>query len=144
MPLNFKQDGATVQVPVTSPPHGVTFVVSEQDDPPPLPELPPALAPPLPTAPPLPEEPPDLVAELPPVVELPPDVELPPVPDGVPELELHAPETIPNAIAIARTDWTFIERLLEKGKPLAVSRGIGKRLYINYSPVAAHGKTGSS
>jgi hypothetical protein len=57
--------------------------------------------------------PPLLLPEDPPLVKLPPD------PDGVPELELHAPEIIPNAIAIARTDWTFIERLLAEGKPLS-------------------------
>src|SRR5262245_35634412 len=45
---------------------------------------------------------------LPPPCPLP---ELPPVPDWPPELELHAPEMMPRAIAMARAaDWTFIER----------------------------------
>jgi hypothetical protein len=52
-PLNFKHDGVTVQVPTTSPPHGVTLVASEQAEPPPP-------APPLPEAPPVPDEVPEL------------------------------------------------------------------------------------
>ncbi len=91
-PDRLKLAEVTVQVPVTTPP-------GDAHDAPLLPELPPLLiAPPL-----LPEDP--------------PVVELPPVSNGVPVLlELHAPEIIANAIAIARTDRTFTERLLEEGE----------------------------
>jgi hypothetical protein len=58
LPVTFKQDEATFQVPMRSPPHAVTL---EQEPPaPPLPERPPvALVPPLPEFPAAPDEPPE-------------------------------------------------------------------------------------
>ena len=60
LPVTFKQDDATVQVPMRSPPHAVTL---EQEPPaPPLPARPPvALVPPLPEFPAAPDEPPEPV-----------------------------------------------------------------------------------
>jgi hypothetical protein len=89
-PLTLRHDDITVQTPTTLPPHGV----------------PPAHAP---AAPP---------PEVPPV---PPDplLELPPVPDGPLETGVHAPESIPNAIAITRAaDCTFIERAIVGRAPI--------------------------
>jgi hypothetical protein len=51
-PDRFRHAEVTVQVPGTTPPHGLTLAVAVQADPP-LPELPP-----VPTTPPLPELPP--------------------------------------------------------------------------------------
>jgi hypothetical protein len=71
-PVTFRHDDATVQVPTTSPPHGVT---SEQDAPPPAPVVWPL--PPLPVAPPDAGAPP--VEAVPPAAFPPLEVVLPPV-----------------------------------------------------------------
>jgi hypothetical protein len=92
--------------------------------------------PPLPTAPPVPLVPPVLVVvppepdpplpDDPPVfVVLPPLPGLPPVPDEFPDP--HPAENIPNAIAIAKKDWTFIERLLPNGELFGVEAEAGYR-----------------
>jgi hypothetical protein len=97
LPVTVKQDDATVQVPTTFPPQGVTLEHA------PLPEFPP-----VPVAVALPELPPVAVA-----VALP---ELPPVADPLSEWMVHAPGSMPNASTIAtRTDAIFIERFLPEG-----------------------------
>jgi hypothetical protein len=104
LPLTWRHDDVTFQVPTTLPPQLVTL---EHDAP----------APPAPTPfelPPVPDTPvlPGLVPELPPV----PTVSVPPLPvePNTPlELEEHAPEITPTASAIARAaDRIFIEQFL--------------------------------
>jgi hypothetical protein len=115
-PDRLRQAEATVQVPVTTPPHGVTLAVGVHDTPPPAPpllelppvcppllELPPLPVPPFPVTPPLPEEPPVFAVVLPPV-------------DDVLEPEPQAPTIDTHATAVARkADWSFILRLLTFG-----------------------------
>jgi hypothetical protein len=84
--LKVKHDELTFHVPTTLPPQAATF---EHADPPPVPVLPDAPAPPL---------------------------ELPPVPEGLTEPPEHAPASIPAAIAIVRNaDRSCMERSPSRG-----------------------------
>jgi hypothetical protein len=90
VPVRFRHDDLTVQVPTTLPPHAVTL---GQDPPLPLPEAPPEPgAPPEPRAPP---EPPDAPPE-------PDGADVPPEPDGV-AVELQEANPSPATAADTRT-----------------------------------------
>ena len=80
LPLTFRQDDVTVQVPTRFPPQAVTF--GQEVPPPPVPEIPPEL-----TAPPVPG--------------------VPPVPDRAfpPELQPHEISAGPAAASARRTKW---------------------------------------
>jgi hypothetical protein len=106
-PVTFRHDGVAVQVPIASPPQGVTFVTLSQDaGAAPLPELPDE--PPLALKPPLPLEP--LVALKPPLPPEPPVVLKPPLP-ALPDdvFSPHATVTAPSETA---KDASTIKRIL--------------------------------
>jgi hypothetical protein len=125
----------------------------EQDDDPPLPELPPA-CPPLLELPPLPPELLEFPPVCPPLPELPPllapplpedppvfVVVLPPVAVPVPVLEeLQASNIDTNATAVARkADWSFIRRLLSfGGTKISVGRNAANMAARIYSRVSRY------
>jgi hypothetical protein len=146
-PDTLRHPDATVQVPGTGPPQGVTLAVGVQDAPPPdppLPELVPACPPllELPAWPPEPPGVPPLPPAPPPLPVTPPLAGAPPVPVAgpPPPEEPHAPRIDIQATDVAKkVDWSFIERLLGfGGTEIAVGRAAATRQHSSQDSRNGH------